>query len=55
MTRTRKLRRVFIHQRYGQLIEAMYTDAEEVEVAAPVKYEDGTVRSVTMSVKIVKL
>lgn len=55
MTRTRKLRRVFIHQRYGQLIEAMYTDAEEVEVAAPVKYEDGTVRSVAMSVKIVKL
>jgi long-chain acyl-CoA synthetase len=55
MTRTRKLRRVFIHQRYGQLIEAMYTDAEEVEVAAPVKYEDGTVSSVTMSVKIVKL
>ncbi|AET32584.1 AMP-dependent synthetase/ligase [Pyrobaculum ferrireducens] len=55
MTRTRKLRRVFIHQRYSNLLEAMYKGDEMVELTVPVKYEDGTVRDVTMAVKIVTL
>lgn len=55
MTRTRKLRRVFIHQRYKSLLESMYEDKEMVELTVPVKYEDGTVRPVTMAVKIIKI
>ena len=41
LTRTRKLKREFIEERYKTLIDAMYGDASAVEVAIPVKYQDG--------------
>jgi long-chain acyl-CoA synthetase len=41
LTRTRKLRRDFMTQKYGQLIEAVYSGADEVEVEALVTYRDG--------------
>jgi long-chain acyl-CoA synthetase len=41
LTRTRKLRRDFVEQRYKDLIEAMYSDKESVIVEAPVTYRDG--------------
>ncbi|MEE4354428.1 MAG: AMP-binding protein, partial [Desulfatiglans sp.] len=41
LTRTRKLRRAFMVQKYHDLIDAMYTDAEEVAVEVPVTYRDG--------------
>ncbi len=43
LTRTRKLRRNVINDHYGSVIEALYADAPEVEVAARVVYEDGRV------------
>ncbi|MDX1688123.1 MAG: AMP-binding protein [Candidatus Promineifilaceae bacterium] len=42
MTRSRKLRRGVLYDRYGNIIEAMYGDAERVRVEAPVSYQDGT-------------
>ncbi len=54
MTRTRKLRRGFIMERYGGLIDAMYGGADTYELTLPVKYEDGTVRDITMTVRIVE-
>jgi long-chain acyl-CoA synthetase len=41
MTRTRKLRRGFLAERYGDIIEALYSDRETVEVRATVTYQDG--------------
>lgn len=41
LTRTRKLRRGFMEQRYHQMIDAMYTGLDEVRVQAEVKYRDG--------------
>jgi long-chain acyl-CoA synthetase len=41
LTRTRKLRRGFMEQRYQQMIGAMYNDLDEVRVWAEVKYRDG--------------
>jgi long-chain acyl-CoA synthetase len=41
MTRTRKVRRSFVEQRYSQLIEALYGDKERLEVSSDVKYRDG--------------
>ncbi len=55
MTRTRKLRRGLIMERYGGLIDAMYRGAETYELALPVKYEDGTVRNVAMTVRVVEV
>ncbi|MBW7881763.1 MAG: AMP-binding protein [Caldilineaceae bacterium] len=41
MTRSRKLRRGFLAQRYDGIIAAMYRGDERVRVHAPVRYQDG--------------
>lgn len=41
LTRTRKLKRDFIEQRYGALIEAMYADATATSMEIPIRYQDG--------------
>lgn len=41
LTRTRKLRRDFMEERYRELISAMYQDGKSVTVKAPVTYRDG--------------
>lgn len=41
LTRTRKLRRHALEQRYGDMLDAMYGDLEKVTVSAEVKYRDG--------------
>lgn len=43
LTRTRKLRRRHILQRYGDLVEAVYAGAESLQVTVTVRYEDGRV------------
>jgi long-chain acyl-CoA synthetase len=41
LTRTRKVRRKFVAERYKDLIEALYGDQEELEVQADIRYRDG--------------
>ena len=50
ITRTRKVRRKFITEKYGSLIDALYSGKENVEVDATVTYEDG--RTTTMKAKL---
>jgi long-chain acyl-CoA synthetase len=48
MTRTRKVRRRFVAEKYAPVIEALYSGAPEVELATTITYEDGrqaTIRS----------
>jgi long-chain acyl-CoA synthetase len=52
LTRTRKLRRDFMEERYKDLIETLYQDKEEVQVRAPVTYRDGRQGIVTTSIKV---
>ena len=47
LTRTRKIRRATIADRYGDLIEALYSSRQEVAVEASVMLEDG--RSTTFN------
>jgi len=55
LTRTRKLRRDFMEQRYEDLIEAMYSDKESVIVEAPITYRDGRKGVVSTAVKVRKV
>jgi long-chain acyl-CoA synthetase len=55
LTRTRKLRRAFMEDRYQQMIEAMYSGGEEVRVQAEVKYRDGRMGVVETGVHIMTL
>ena len=41
LTRSRKLRREFLEDRYSALIEGLYNGAHEVTVDIPVTYQDG--------------
>jgi long-chain acyl-CoA synthetase len=41
LTRTRKLKRDFIEQRYGPLIEAMYGARPSTAIEIPIRYQDG--------------
>ena len=52
LTRTRKLRRDFVEQRYKDLIEAMYGDKKNVTVEAPVTYRDGRKGVVSTAVNV---
>ena len=55
LTRTRKLRRNVIEDRYRDLIEAMYGGKEEVRVSAAVKYRDGRTGTVETAVRVCRL
>ncbi len=41
MTRTRKVRRRFIAEKYADVIEALYSGRDEVELTTVITYEDG--------------
>lgn len=55
LTRTRKLRRRFMAERYRDIIEAMYDGRPAVRVQAEVKYRDGRTGMVETTVRICRL
>jgi long-chain acyl-CoA synthetase len=52
LTRTRKLRRAFMEQRYRELVTAIYGDQTEVPVEAEVRYRDGRMRATETTIGI---
>jgi long-chain acyl-CoA synthetase len=52
LTRTRKVRRRFIAEKYGSLVEAMYQGKQSVHVEAQVRYEDGRTGTFSADLKI---
>jgi len=55
LTRTRKLRRSFMLQRYGSLINAMYQGNDKVEMEGEVKYRDGKTAKISTLIKVTKV
>ena len=55
LTRTRKLRRNVMEERYRELIEAMYGGKEQVQVSAQVKYRDGRAGVIETAVRVCNL
>lgn len=53
LTRTQKVRRSFIAERYAELIEALYDGSTEKYVSTEVTYEDGRKGRIAATVKIV--
>jgi len=52
LTRTRKLRRAFVEERYRELVHAIYSDRTEVPVEAEVRYRDGRTGKITTTIRI---
>ena len=55
LTRTRKLRRAMLGERYGDMIGAMYGGGDRVQVQAAVKYRDGREGVIETTVRIATL
>lgn len=54
MTRSRKLRRGVLYERYGEIIEAMYAGAEQIHVQGVVRYQDGSEGVIATDLKIIE-
>ncbi|KAF0118636.1 MAG: long-chain acyl-CoA synthetase, partial [bacterium] len=52
LTRTRKLRRTFVEDRYGDLIAALYGEDKEYNVDAPITYRDGRRGVIKTAIKV---
>ncbi|MDH5353798.1 MAG: AMP-binding protein [Gammaproteobacteria bacterium] len=52
LTRTRKVRRNFVAERFEMLINALYSDAEECHVATEVTFEDGRTGMLEADIRI---
>ncbi|MCA9964459.1 MAG: AMP-binding protein [Anaerolineales bacterium] len=52
MTRSRKLRRNVVAERYGEIVEALYSNRKAINVRAPVKYQDGSEGFVETQIRV---
>ena len=52
LTRTKKVRRKFVGERYRTVIEAMYTPAGEVPIDAEIKFQDGRTARIRTTLQI---
>jgi len=52
LTRSRKVRRGHIGEKYGTLVDALYGGKQVVHVEAQVRYEDGRIGSISADLKI---
>jgi long-chain acyl-CoA synthetase len=52
VTRTRKLRRAFLQERYGELIDAIYSEKTEVSLDAQVGYRDRRMETIKTTITI---
>ncbi len=55
MTRSRKLKRNVLVERYGDIVSAMYNGTETVSVRAPVKYQDGSEGFIETQVRVMSV
>jgi long-chain acyl-CoA synthetase len=55
ITRTRKIRRRFIAEKYADIIEAFYLDKEEIAITTNITFEDGRQASIESSIRICAL
>jgi long-chain acyl-CoA synthetase len=54
LTRTRKIKREFMENRYEELINGLYKDIEEIVIEAPVTYRDGRKGTIKTAIQINK-
>jgi long-chain acyl-CoA synthetase len=52
LTRSRKIRRRHLEQKYASFVEAIYSGANEFPAAVPVKYQDGRTGTLTATVHV---
>lgn len=55
LTRTRKLRRAFVEERYKEIVEALYIQIETAHIDTTITYEDGRVVHIKTDLRIAEV
>jgi long-chain acyl-CoA synthetase len=55
LTRTRKLRRAFVEKRYREIVDALYSDKDQVHIDTAIRYEDGRQSHIVTDMQIRKV
>jgi long-chain acyl-CoA synthetase len=55
LTRTRKLRRAFVEERYKEIVKGLYSDADLVHMDTDITYEDGRVVHIKADLKVMNV
>ncbi len=55
LTRTKKVRRGYVYEKYKDMIEALYGEEKEIQVAGRVKYRDGREALVETALKVIQM
>jgi long-chain acyl-CoA synthetase len=55
LTRTRKVRRSVINEKYGDIIDAIYSDNPEIRVDTTIRFQDGTTQRIRTTLRVVDL
>ncbi|MDI6763269.1 MAG: AMP-binding protein [Thermodesulfobacteriota bacterium] len=55
LTRTRKLRRAFVEERYKDIVNGLYSDTDSVHMDTTINYEDGRVIHIKTDLKVMKV
>ena len=55
LTRTRKVRRVFVEDRYKDVITALYGESSEVPIDTMIKFQDGKTARIQTTVQVREL
>ena len=55
LTRTRKVRRAVINEKYGDIIDALYRGVGEIPVDTVIRFQDGSTQRVRTSLRVIDL
>jgi long-chain acyl-CoA synthetase len=55
LTRTRKVRRAVINEKYGPIIDAIYAGKPEIDVDTVIRFQDGTTQRIRTTLRVVDL
>ncbi len=55
LTRTRKLRRTFVEERYKDIVHGLYSDSDTVQMDTTITYEDGRTSRIKADLNVMEV